>query len=194
METPKPANKNRTVWIIAGVVAVLCLIACAVTFLILGKMGSDMFNFDPSDVQEVSDKIAAYDTPPGYKPFMSMSLPSLYDIVALSSDNSSMVIMLMQFSNNMGLTEEQMRQQMQQSFEQQSGQQGVPMQMVETREDTIRGQNVTITVSEGAKDGVAIRQWMTVFAGNGGPTVLMFQGSVNDWDEALITNFIHSIR
>ena len=194
METPKPANKNRTIWIIVGVAAVLCIIACAVTFLVVGKMGSDMFNFNPSDVQGVSDTIAEYDMPPGYKPFMSMSLPSMYDIVALSSDNGTMMIMLMQFTGNLGMTEEQMQEQVRQSFEQQSGQGGAQMQVVETREDTIRGQKVTITVSEGTGEGVTLRQWMTVFTGNGGPTVLMIQGSTSDWDETLITNFIHSIR
>lgn len=191
--TPKPANKNRTVWIIVGVVSVLCIIACAVTFLVLGKMGSDMFNFNPTDVQAVSDEIAQYDMPPGYKPVMSMSFPSMYDMVALANDSGTM-IMLMQFTGNMGLSEEQMQEQMRQSFEQQSGQGGVQMQVVETREDTIRGQKVTITVSEGTNQGVTMRQWMTVFAGNGGPTVLMIQGSASNWDDDLITNFIHSIR
>jgi len=191
--TPKPANKNRTVWIIVGVVSVLCIIACAVVFLVAGKMGSDMFNFNPGDVQAVSDTIAQYDMPPGYKPVMSMSLPSMYDIVALSDDSGTM-IMLMQFTGDLGMTEEQMQQQVRQSFEQQSGQGGVQMKVVETREDTIRGQKVTITISEGTSQGATLRQWMTVFAGNGGPTVLMIQGSTSNWDEALITDFIHSIR
>ncbi len=194
METPKPASKNRTIWIIVGVVAGLCLIACVVLFLVAGKMGSDMFNFNPSDVQAVSDTIAQYDMPPGYKPVMSMSLPSMYDIVALSNDSGTTMIMLMQFTGNLGMTEEQMQQQVRQSFEQQSGQGGAQMNVVETREETIRGQKVTITVSEGTSEGVTLRQWMTVFAGNGGPTVLMIQGSTSDWDDTLIANFIHSIR
>ena len=189
METPKPATKNRTIWIIVGVAAGLCLIACVVLFLVAGKMGSDMFNFNPNDVQGVSDTIAQYDMPPGYKPFMSMSLPSMYDIVALSDDGGTM-IMLMQFTGDLGMTEEQMRQ----SFEQQRWKVGVHMKVVETREDTIRGQKVTITISEGTNQGVTMRQWMTVFAGNGGPTVLMIQGSASNWDDDLITNFIHSIR
>lgn len=193
METPKPANKNRTVWIIVGVAAVLCLIACVVIFLVVGKMGSDMFNFNPSDVQAVSDKIAQYDMPPGYKPAMSMSIPSMYDMVALSDDSGTM-IMFMQFTAQTGMSEQQMQEQMRQSFEQQSGQGGVPMQVVEMREDTIRGQKVTITISEGTGEGVTMRQWMTVFKGNGGPTVLMIQGATFNWDDTLITNFIHSIR
>jgi len=188
-------NKNQKVWIAVGVAAGLCLVACVVGFFVLRQLGSQLVNLDPADVQAVSDKIAQYDVPPGYQALMSMSFPGLYDVVALSStDSSSMMIMLMQFTSNMGMTQEQMQEQVRQSFEQQSGQRGIQMQVVETREETIRGETVTITISEGTSEGDTLRQWMTVFKGNGGPTVLMIQGSDDDWDEELIVNFIHSIR
>ena len=192
-------NKNRNIWIAVAVVGVLCLVACGVAFLVFRQVGTkvtEAIKTDPSDVSAVSDKIAQYDLPPGYEAQMSMSL-FVYDLVVIGSSqtgSSSMMIMLMQFNNGAGLDQAQMEEQMRQAFEQQGGQPGMQMKVVETREEIIRGEQVIVTISEGASQGITLRQWITVFKGNGGPTMLMIQGTTSDWDEELILNFIHSIR
>jgi len=192
-------NKNRNIWIAVAVVGVLCLVACGVAFLVFRQVGTqvgEVFNTDPADVSAVSDKIAQYDLPPGYEAQMSMSL-FVYDMVVIGSSqtgSSSMMIMLMQFNNGAGLDQAQMEEQMRQAFEQQGGQPGMQMKVVETREETIRGEQVIVTISEGASQGITLRQWITVFKGNGGPTMLMIQGTTGDWDDELIADFIHSIR
>lgn len=197
METK--TNKNRNIWIAVAVVGVLCLVACGVAFLVFRQIGTQVgesFKTDPADMAAVSDKIADYDMPPGYKAQVSMSL-FVYDMVMIGpsqTGSSSMTIMLMQFNNGAGLDQAQMEEQMRQAFEQQGGQPGMQMKVVETREETIRGEQVPVTISEGTSQGITLRQWMTVFKGNGGPTVLMIQGSTSDWDDELILNFIHSIR
>ena len=192
-------SNNKTTWIIVGVVAFLCLAACGVGFLIFRQIGSQVaegFKTDPAEVKAVSDKIANFDVPPGYSLQMSMSL-FVYDMVAIAPDSpasSSMMIMLMQFNGGAGMSREEMQEQMRQAYQQQGGQPGMQMRVVETREETIRGEQVTVTVSEGSSEGFTYRQWMTVFTGNGGPTVLMIQGATADWDDEMIANFIHSIR
>jgi hypothetical protein len=192
-------NKNRNIWIAVAVVGVLCLVACGVAFLVFRQVGTkvtEAIKTDPAEVSAVSDKIAQYDLPPGYQAQMSMSL-FVYDMVMIGpaqSGSSSMIIMLMQFNGGAGLDQAQMEEQMRQAFEQQGGQPGAQMRVVETREETIRGEQVTVTISEGGSQGVTLRQWVTVFKGNGGPTVLMIQGATSDWDNKLITDFIHSIR
>jgi len=192
-------NKNRNIWIAVAVVGVLCLVACGVAFLVFRQVGTkvtEAIKTDPSDVSAVSDKIAQYDLPPGYEAQMSMSL-FVYDMVVIGSSqtgSSSMMIMLMQFNNGAGLDQAQMEEQMRQAFEQQGGQPGMQMKVVETREETIRGEQVIVTISEGASQGITLRQWITVFKGNGGPTMLMIQGTTGDWDDELIADFIHSIR
>ena len=197
METK--TNKNRNIWIAVAVVGVLCLVACGVAFLVFRQIGTQVgesIKTDPADMAAVSDKIAKYDMPPGYKVQVSMSL-FVYDMVMIGpsqTGSSSMTIMLMQFNNGAGLDQAQMEEQMRQAFEQQGGQPGMQMKVVETREETIRGEQVPVTISEGTNQGIPLRQWMTVFKGNGGPTVLMIQGSTSDWDDELVLNFIHSIR
>lgn len=195
-QTSNTSNKSKTVWIVIGVIAGLCLIACVIGFFVFRQVGSKMINTNPADVATVSDKIAEYDMPPGYQAQMSMSL-LVYDMVVLAPSQSSansMIIIMMQFNSGTNMSREEMQQQMQQAYQQQGGTGGVQMQVVETREETIRGETVTVTISEGTTEGVTIRQWMTVFRGNAGPTVLMIQGAPSDWDDDLITDFIHSIR
>jgi len=195
MET-QTSNKSKTVWIVVGVIAGLCLIACVIGFFVFRQVGSKMIKTNPADVATVSDKIAEYDMPPGFEAKASMSL-FVYDMVVLAPTQpgaNSMMIIMMQFSSGANMSREEMQQQMQQAYQQQGGAGGVQMQVVETREETIRSETVTVTISEGTTEGVTLRQWMTVFRGNGGPTVLMIQGATSDWDEELVTNFIHSIR
>lgn len=197
METK--SNKSRNIWIAVGVVGALCLAACVVAYFLIRQVGTqfgEAFKTDPADIAVVSDKIAQYDLPSGYKAQVAMSI-MMYDMVIIgpsSPGSNSMMIMLMQFNGDVGMTQEQMQEQVRQSFEQQSGQRGAPMTVVETRQETIRGEQVTVTVSEGTAEGVTMRQWMTIFQGNGGLTVLMIQGSTSDWDEEAVINFIHSIR
>lgn len=199
METQSQSNKNRNIWIAVGVVSVLCLAACVVGYFVIRQVGTqfgEAFKTDPADVAAVGGKIVQYDVPPGYSEQMAMSI-MMYDMVILAPaqpGSNSMMIMLMQFSGGAGMNQEQMQEQVRQSFEQQSGQRGVPMKVVETRQETIRGEQVMVTISEGTAQNVTMRQLMTVFTGKGGPTVLMIQGSVSDWDEELIFDFIRSIR
>ena len=66
MEAPK-SNKNRTVWIAVGVVSVLCLVACVVGYFVFRQIGTKVGDvFDPEQAAAVGDKIAQYDTPPGF--------------------------------------------------------------------------------------------------------------------------------
>jgi ABC-type glycerol-3-phosphate transport system substrate-binding protein len=108
-----------------------------------------------------------------------------------ASASSDMTIMLMQFTTGAEMNQEQMEE----ALKQQNQQPNVSMEVVEERTETIRGEEVTVTVSESAaSDTVQFRQWMAVFQGNKGPTVLMIQGVTNNWDDQLIEDFIESIH
>jgi hypothetical protein len=188
-------NQNRK-WLIGiGVVAALCLCAGAVVVLLLRAASQRLaqsVSADPTTVTEMSRRIAEFDVPPGYTAGMAMSI-LVYDVVSLVPDPDSRydtVILLMQYTGP-GMADPE---EMQQVMEQQVGQSQSSMTVVETRRDTIRGQEVVISVSEGTAEGYTMRQWLTVFEGNAGPTMLMIQGTTFRWDEELVTDFIHSIR
>lgn len=188
-------NRNNKIWIGVGVVAGLCLCAGAASFLVLREIGSRVRNAvktDPSAVAEVSNGIAQFDIPAGYELNMGMSLFS-YDMVSLvpsSSASTDMMIMMMQFTS--GISSEE---QMQEAFRQQNNQPNIQMKVVEQRTEVIRGEEVNVTISESTSSStVQFRQWMAIFKGNKGPTILMIQGTTDRWDDELIKDFIASIH
>ncbi len=192
-------NEKRNLLIGCAVVAALCLCAAVVSFFALRMLGSRMLSgvrTDPTGVAEVRHRIADFDVPPGYTQTMGMSF-LYYDTVMLAPGTSSsrdMVIILMQFSGGDLGGPEQMEEQVRRAMEQQYQQPGAPMSVVETRQETIRGEKVQVTIREGTSQGITLRQWTTVFKGNAGPTVIMIQGSTGNWDDQLIEDFIRSIR
>lgn len=189
----KKNNTTRNVLIVVGVVAALCVCAVVVGYFSLNYVGTkvgDSIKTDPADVAQVANGIADFDLPPGYELGMAMSFAS-YDMVMImpnGGDATSMII-LMQASGIAVADPEQMQQVMQQ----QTGQ-GAGMVVVETREETIRGQKVTVTISESHSQGITLRQLMTYFQGNGGLAILMIQGDAATWDEEQVLEFIRSIR
>jgi hypothetical protein len=180
-----------------GVVALLCLCAAGVTYVAfrqLAKRVENAFNADPTSMARTQDNIAEFDIPPGYHP-MAISLFN-YDMVNLipESSNGGMTIMMMQYTGLVSGNSRELEQQLRQAAERQNNQPGVPMQMVATREATIRDETVVVTISEGDYQGFIMRQWTTVFQGNKGPTILMIQGPANAWDDSLIDDFLKSIH
>ena len=103
--------------------------------------------------------------------------------------------MLAQF-DMIGTNQQQMEQQIRQSFEQQSGQRGISMKVVEVKKMTIRGQeDVEVTILEGSDEkGFVMRQLLTSFPGKKGTVMLMIMGPVEFWDEGTIDEFIQSIH
>ncbi|HEY2981334.1 MAG TPA: hypothetical protein VGJ22_09160, partial [Anaerolineales bacterium] len=169
---------NKQKWLIGiGVVAGLCVCAAAVAILVLREAASrvtESFKTDPTGIAEVGHGIAEYDVPPGYQESMAMSLFT-YDLVAITpiaDAQSGSMIMLMQFAGAANVSTEEM----QRAMEQQTGQPGSQMTVVESRTEIIRGEEVTVKISESTTQGIALRQLVAMFRGNHGPTMLMIQG------------------
>lgn len=186
-------------------ISVLLLICLCITGAVVGgvayfgkNVGDSLKNgADPARVKEVADLIANFDTPVGYKA-VAMDL-LIYKMLIFTPEADDVVgkplIMLMQFSQNSGLSQEEMVEQMQRSFSQQSGQGTTQMRVVEEKTVNIRGEDVPATILESEGDGsLKMRQFIAIFEGNNGIVALMVQGSVSGWDEELVEDFISSIR
>ena len=60
---------------------------------------------------------------------------------------------------------------------------------------TIRGQEVTLVLSEGTdEDNQAMRQATAVFQGKEGPALLVFSESANAWNQAAVDAFLASMQ
>ena len=191
-------DKTKKTLIIVGSVSALCILACVALFIVgnsMFKRVGKMFQTDPAKVAQAAHTIVDYDLPPGYSERMSMDFISYrVAMIGPTDENSSMMIMLGQFTNST-LNPDQMAEQIRKAFEQQGAQPGLSMRTVETRTMTIRGTQTDVTIREGTSSaGFTFRQLITVFPGKGGPAVLMIQGTTADWDEKLVDAFIQSIR
>jgi hypothetical protein len=106
-----------------------------------------------------------------------------------------MMVMLMQFPPGMGVSQGEMERQVEQALARQTGLANADMTSVGQEETTIRGEPVTLTVREGVTDrGETLRQVTGLFEGKGGPAILMISGDVAAWDQAVVDDFIASIR
>ncbi len=190
-------QESKKLLIGLGIIAVICSCIAGAAYFAFRKFESRLqnaVNGDPTSVARARQDIAEFDIPEGYQPF-ALNMFN-YDMLTLTpvSAQSGMTIMLMQYTGLTAGNSEQMEEQLRRAISQQGGQAGTSMKLVDTYEETIRAQTVTVSVSEGQFQGLTMRQWSTVFQGNKGPTIVMVQGITEAWDDQLLDDFIKSIK
>jgi hypothetical protein len=199
-QTPPATNKNKWIWIGLGAAVLFCCGAVLVATLIFwqaGKKIQEGMKTDPEAAAEAAHKIADYDLPEGYQEQVAMDI-MFYSFVMIGSENSTGILtgpmfMLAQFQA--GVNQEQMEEQLRQSFEQQAGNRGLNMSLVNVEEKTIRGEETQVATYEGSdENGHVFRQVITSFPGKDGIAMLMIMGPVESWDQDLVDAFIESIR
>ncbi|HEU0291594.1 MAG TPA: hypothetical protein VFR47_02595 [Anaerolineales bacterium] len=199
-QTPPATNKNKWIWIGLGAALLFCCGAVLVATLVFwqaGKKIQEGMKTDPEAAAEAAHKIADYDLPEGYQEQVAMDI-MFYSFVMIGPENSTGILngpmfMLAQFQA--GVNQEQMEEQLRQSFEQQAGNRGLNMSLVNVEEKTIRGEETQVATYEGSdENGHVFRQVITSFPGKDGVAMLMIMGPVESWDQDLVDAFIESIR
>ncbi len=203
--TTVEANKKNYKWLWIGLGGALLFCLCAVgaaifLFARVGQQVKEGVKIDPEEAAKAAHAIADYELPPGYQEQMSMNL-FVYTMVFIDDDSTGSspssgkpTIMLAQFQAG-AADQQQMEEQIRRSFEQQSGQRGLKMEIVETKTMTIRGEEVKVITYEGTDDsGMVMRQLITTFPGKGGTAMLMIMGSPEDWNQEEIDAFVESIH
>jgi hypothetical protein len=114
----------------------------------------------------------------------------------ITGPNEDTVIMLAEFSDFFTGNEEDMQQQMQDAFANQTGSQNANLEFVSSEETTINDAAATLATYEGTDaQGNEVRQVIGVFESkDGSPAMLMIFGGLNDWDESGISSFIDSLE
>ena len=198
VNTQEP-KKTNWLWIGLGGAALFCLCAVAVAifmFYRVGKQVQEGVETDPASASKAAHEIADYDLPPGYQEQMSMNL-FVYTFVMIAPESSTTldkpIIMLAQFQA--GVDQQQMEQQLRQSFEQQSSSSGADMKLVEVKKMTIRGEETDVAIYEGTdQNGNNLRELITSFPGKDGTAMLIIMGDAQEWDQQMVDDFITSIR
>ena len=199
--TNAQGSNNKWIWIGLGAALLFCACAALVAFLVFRQAGQKIregVKNDPVAAAEAAHKIVdSYELPPGYQERVAMDI-LVYSFVMIAPEagtaGNAPLIMLAQFSQ-IGTDRKQMEEQIRQAFEQQSGNRGSNLKLVEVKKMTIRGEEVDVTIFEGTdQNGYILRQLVTSFPGKKGTAMLMIMGSPSAWDETEIDDFLKSIR
>jgi hypothetical protein len=185
----------------ALILLAIALFCCCVTGLGATWLGTRLAGraliTNPTRVQAVGSQIADYDVPPGYAELFAMNMMGV-KLVAIGPSSvpaDFMMVMLMQFPPGMDVSQGEMERQIEQALARQTGLGNADMTSMGQEETTIRGKPVILTVREGVTDrSETLRQVTGLFEGKGGPAILMISGDVTAWDQAMVDEFIASIR
>lgn len=180
---------------IAGLLFICCVCGSAAAFFAFRSLGR-AFITDAGELDTMAANVAAYDLPSGYDELFGMRFLG-FEIVAIGPTGPAgqTLIMLMQIPADANLNQEEMETQMQEALQQQQSFQDLQLEVVGETTATIRDQTVMLTIREGSDaDGRMFRQVSGVFQGNRGPTLVMIQAPLAEWDQALVDEFLASLR
>jgi len=197
-------NTKIVLGIIGGMIA-LCICICVggwIALKISGKVLQEtMVQDTPEEAAATAKEIIDYKLPLGYQEQMAMNMGfmqmiTIADSQSTDTENSRPIIMIASMSPNIEADEEEMRLQIQLSMQRSSNRQGYEMKLVEEKEVTIRGQQVSLMVYEGTdENGNPMKQIVSgLFDGKNSKVMLFIMGQESNWNQEEIDSFILSIK
>lgn len=191
---------NKTVKVLLWVGALLGLCLCGAVVLGLGldfayNKLSQAAN-GQQDPVAVARLIVDYELPPGYAETSATDVV-VYQMALISNEDAvdAPTFMLIHYQWFMNVNTRKMVEDMQPTFEQNSGDSATQWTTTDQYQTTVNGQTVDVLVMESlSRNGYRSRQLTTSFKGKSGNVLLIVQGGVNSWDEALVQAFMASIH
>jgi hypothetical protein len=194
---------TKTILIIVGSLIVLC--GCAVAAL----LGTGVWSFNklvqfaennttenPQKVAQIASEIADFDLPQGFEARYGMKIAT-FSLAQYTTRDENSYIFLAQFPAETSIKPDQMMHDIKQGAQDpNSPWHNVDMTLVEQKPVLIRGQETTLSISEGKNDqGVLYRMANATFQGKGaGPSLLMAVAPADQWDAQMLEGFIASLR
>lgn len=146
---------------------------------------------DTERVVGASAKIADFNLPAEYYPDFSTTVMG-YGVAAYTRGDGPSHIYLIQSDNE---SDGEKLAQVLDELVIGSGDPQTRMTVVETRSVMVRGQKSTLVISDAVNsEGLSYRQAAVGFPGNGGPALLVFSESIENWDQATVDALISSIQ
>jgi hypothetical protein len=184
--------------VVIGIVLVLCCIGGVATYFITARAVGQAFTTDSKQAAKIGHEIVDYTLPSGYQEQGGIKMVGIKMVIIAehrtSQSGDRMALTLMQFPAGLNLSQEDMERQMSQTLAQQGQRGSEPLQVVGTQKVTVKGQPVTLTISEASGSEGVHRQATGVFPGKDGLVMLMAFGTKADWDQATLDQFLASIK
>ncbi len=182
--------------LVAGIV-VVCLIAAVAGVALFGLGGRVLANSlqtSPDQVALVGSAIADYSLPEGFDSAFAAHLAG-FSVAGYNGSDAHSHIYLVQLPQSITLDEETIRRQLEQAVPADQYSRPEQMVVVEQRTTSIRGQDVTAVISEGTNhDGQSFRELSALFEGKNGQALVSISAPSDRWDQAMVDDFLASIR
>jgi hypothetical protein len=194
---------TKTILIVIGSLLVVC--ACGAAGLLatgawsIGRLvnwADQSTTENPQEVSQIASDIASFRVPEGFSTQFGMKLGGFSMVQYMTRDERT-IIFVTQFPAGTSINPEEMIREIQQNARNpKSVWYNTDARLVEQRPVTIRGEETTLSISEGTSEqGVLYRVANAEFHGNGeGPALLMIVGPADQWDVQLAEEFITSIQ
>ncbi len=187
--------------VVVAILLVLCCLGGLGFYFISQRVVSQAITDDPTKAATLGHEIVDYNLPDGYRELGGMNalVFKMVFIGSASKTSDSRFIVLMQIPAGTNMDQAEMQRQITQAMQQQGQGRNMQTHVVGTQTATIKGQPVTLTISEGtvtegSDAGTVFRQVIGVFPGKDGTAMLMAMGQKDTWDQATLDNFLASIR
>ena len=146
---------------------------------------------DTERVVGASAKIADFNLPAGYYADFRTDVMG-YEVAAYTRGDGPSHIYLIQSDNESD--GEKLAQVLDELFIG-SGDPQTRMTVIENRSVSVRGQENILVISEAVNsEGLSYRQAAVGFPGNGGPALLVFSESIENWDYAILNDLLASLE
>ena len=171
---------SKIVWGGAVALTLLCVVGSLVGLGVIQ-------NLKP-DGGQTANRIADFTLPAGYREEYAVNLGG-YQAVSYNPGDGHSHVVLLQGPQRLKVDRESMGE-------------VVPvydrttrLTVVETRSILVRGQETTLTISDGVNSArVAYRELTVPFQGKGGPALLVMSEPLTRWDRATVNAFLASIH
>jgi hypothetical protein len=173
--------------------AVKKFISIFVSFLLSACAAGNSITNNAEKVTAAAAKIADMTLPAGYAPDFTGSMMG-YAVASFRPSNGDDASHLFLVQSEKEADGEKLAQALA-DLAPGSGDVKGRMTVLENRAVTVRGQQTTLVISEGANSkGAAYRQAVVAFRGKGGPAMLVFSEPVTRWHAATLDALIASVR
>jgi hypothetical protein len=169
----------------------LRIVLAAILLAILSACGTMEATNDPEHVMKLASNIADFELPEGYTSEFSAEMAG-YTLAAYKGASGPSHLYLIQSEKEAdGKELENMLTQLAPG----SSDPNTRMTVIENRPGSIRGQEVTLVISDGTNsDGEYYRQITAAFQGKGGPALLVFSETIDRWNDEMIDALLTSIQ
>ena len=193
---------TKTILIIIGSILLVCICSVSVlaatglwSFRNIVRWADTNTSENPQEVVYFGSEIADFDMPKGFGSPYGMHFGEITS-VGYASQSKNTHILLTQFPEGTHVNVEEMLKLINQySDHPDNAWADAQTTLIEEKPVTIRGEETTLSISEGtSSDGTTYRSATATFEGRGGPSLLLIAGPTEEWDIEMVEAFIASIQ